>query len=83
MTAGKTAAVAEQIDCPTGCGRGVAGFGLLMCGTCWREVPADLQRQVYRTWAELRRAVRNDRSNIAQARTSYESAKVAAIGSIQ
>lgn len=78
----KPAVVAEGIECPTGCGRGVAGFGLLMCGTCWREVPADLQRQVYRTWAELRRAVRNDRSTMKQARASYEVAKAAAIASI-
>jgi hypothetical protein len=26
-----------------------------MCATCWRQVPADLQRAVYRAWRERQR----------------------------
>jgi len=48
-----------------------------MCGQCWREVPAHLQREVYAAW----RAVCNDLS--AEALRRHREAKDAAIGSIR
>lgn len=39
--------------CPTGCGR-KAGEGKLMCYSCWKEVPADIQREVWRTFRAWR-----------------------------
>lgn len=35
--------------CPTKCGRNVRR-GHLMCGPCWRLLPAELQRPVWATW---------------------------------
>lgn len=35
--------------CPVGCGR-ARRDGHLMCGSCWRRVPASAQREVYRSW---------------------------------
>lgn len=61
-------------ECPTGCGR-ARPAGKLMCARCWAEVPADLQREVYRTWRARQRAPRDrealrayrDAANAAQA----------------
>lgn len=46
-------------ECPTGCGRGVR-IGQLMCSTCWRQVPKDLQADVNRTWRAWRRDWRDE-----------------------
>lgn len=45
-------------QCPTGCGR-TRKHGHLMCPTCWRRVPGDLQHQVYRAWQAWRRDMGN------------------------
>lgn len=42
-------------ECPSGCGRSLK-VGHLMCGPCWREVPADVQREVNRTWRAYSKA---------------------------
>lgn len=69
--------------CPTGCGRVVAGLGMLMCAGCWREVPRHLQRGVYRTWGAYRRVLRDDdRSTVRSAREAWRAAADAAIASI-
>jgi hypothetical protein len=63
--------------CPVGCGR-KHNKGKLMCLQCWREVPAELQREVNRTfkawWADTRNGDKF---------SAYLSAKNAAIGSIR
>ena len=44
--------------CPVGCGRRVRHRQLL-CPPCWRQVPGEIQRRVYRTWRAYA-AVPND-----------------------
>jgi len=66
-----------QRECPTGCGRR-ARAGHLMCGPCWREVPSNIQRDVYRTW----RAWWADRGDADKMR-AYTEASDAAVGSIR
>lgn len=65
-----------RAKCPTGCGRDV-GEHKLLCLPCWREVPAELQRAVNRTF----RTWWSDRGN-AQKFIDYDEARQAAIGSI-
>lgn len=72
-------------DCPTGCGRKQQP-GKLLCYPCWREVPAHIQRDVYRTWRALQRerAQRpRDMDAWGEALAQYEAAREAAIGSIR
>lgn len=63
--------------CPTGCGRKVQPRKL-MCFPCWKEVPGDLQRAVYRTF----KAWWADRGD-AEKLLAYDEARDAAIGSIR
>lgn len=63
--------------CPTGCGRAVRN-GQLMCGTCWREVPKHLQRDVNRTWREWRKDFGG-----AEAMHRYRAARDAALAAIK
>lgn len=72
-------------ECPTGCGRKVRP-GHLMCGTCWSEVPRELQRDVLSTWRKLsaeRHRRPRDMDTWGEALAAYESAKDAALGSIR
>lgn len=76
--------------CPTGCGR-TPGSGKLMCAPCWSEVPRFLQREVLRTWRSYQAAHRakkglgtpEDHARIREARTAYQEARDAAVGSIR
>jgi hypothetical protein len=43
--------------CPTGCGRKHIN-SVLMCGPCWDQVPAELQREVWTTRRQLERAMK-------------------------
>lgn len=63
--------------CPTGCGRAVAP-GKLMCAPCWREVPKELQREVYAAWRAL-----SSGSTVGDPVERYRAARDAAIGSIR
>lgn len=64
-------------SCPVGCGRHRRS-GHLMCATCWREVPAPLQRDVHRTWRAWTRDLRD-----AEAMRAYRQASDTAIASIR
>lgn len=68
--------------CPTGCGRAVR-MGYLMCGTCWREVPKHLQRDVLSTWRAYSRAASRGADDFPERREAYELARSAALGSIR
>lgn len=61
--------------CPVGCGRKLPA-GKVMCAPCWREVPKDLQREVYAAW----RAVCNELTGANLLR--HRDAKKAAIWSV-
>lgn len=71
-------------ECPVGCGRGVPK-GRLMCLVCWREVPAELQREVNRTWRRYRLIVDNPAREASRgdARAAYQRARDAAVGAIR
>lgn len=61
--------------CPANCGRAVKE-GHLLCAACWREVPREIQQEVYRTW----RAFAKDESEVRW--TAYCAARNAALASI-
>lgn len=63
--------------CPTGCGEQTPK-GKLMCGKCWREVPDDLRRKVYRAW----RAWSNDLGNHEKSQ-AYRAVRDAAIAAVR
>lgn len=71
-----TAFVTTSRACPSGCGRPVA-TGKLMCVRCWREVPKELQAEVYSTW----RIWKRDMSN-ATGLLAYRAASDAATAAI-
>lgn len=57
--------------CPAGCGRDIMS-GHLLCGPCWHALPADLQRDVMRTWRR-RLIVRGERtSTLAERRAAMD-----------
>jgi hypothetical protein len=39
----------QMLKCPAGCG-GERKAGQMACPGCWRQVPAELKREVHRTW---------------------------------
>lgn len=48
--------------------------GLLMCAGHWRQVPMDVQENVYRTYAVLQRTTIRDRKAWAEAIQAYRAA---------
>jgi hypothetical protein len=77
--------VAESLSgpvlCPSGCGR-VQQPGKLLCLPCWREVPKELQDDVYRTWRAYRASARSDPTFLDKSR-AYRASRDAAIASIR
>jgi hypothetical protein len=71
-----------EAKCPSGCGRKVS-TGKLMCGPCWREVPKDIQVDVYRTWRAYRRAAENGADDFDVRGQEYADARNAALGCIR
>ena len=70
-------------ECPSGCGRALPR-GKVMCAPCWREVPPDLQREVYAAWRARQAALRpNSTADYMAAAQRHEDAKAAAVGSIR
>lgn len=64
--------------CPiAGCERG-RGTGMLMCGPCWRRVPAALKGDVYTAWRARQRSPFDPHLAVA-----HESAKRAAIEAVE
>lgn len=65
-----------------GCKVGV-GYGLLMCGPHWRQVPADLQQRVYDTLrAYKERAKRGDELVGSEEHRAYYAARAEAIAAV-
>lgn len=60
-----------------------ARAGHLLCRSCWGAVPADVQRQVNRTWRTMRTALRQRapdlRRHLADYRQASDAAVIAAI----
>lgn len=68
--------------CPTGCGR-AQSRGKFLCSKCWAEVPADLQRDVYRTWRAYSKAASTHADNFRETRDAYYAAREAALAAIR
>ena len=63
-------------DCPTECGR-IARAGHLMCPDCWEATPAQLRRNVLRTWSRFSISFDYD------SRRAYQRAQNAAIAAVK